>query len=92
MEFEWDDAKAASNREKHGISFPYATRVFLDPRRVDFDASRAGDGEMRRKTVGRADGRLFAVVYACRGEAIRVISARRTNKAEERAYDDQIPT
>ncbi|BBF80905.1 BrnT family toxin [Asticcacaulis excentricus] len=31
LRFEWDDAKALSNKRKHGISFALATRVFLDP-------------------------------------------------------------
>jgi len=34
MEFEWDDAKYASNFEKHGVRFEYAARLFLDPNHV----------------------------------------------------------
>jgi hypothetical protein len=30
-DFDWDDGKAASNLAKHGVPFPYATRVFLEP-------------------------------------------------------------
>jgi len=30
-EFEWDQAKAASNVRKHGVTFMEAARVFLDP-------------------------------------------------------------
>jgi len=85
-EFEWDDAKAKSNLAKHGVPFAYATRVFLDPRLVEFDASRDGDGEARRKAVGLIDGKLFIVVYTDRGGVYRIISARRTNATEERAY------
>jgi len=29
--FEWDDAKAAENYAKHGVSFELATEVFQDP-------------------------------------------------------------
>jgi hypothetical protein len=29
--FEWDDAKAAENLKKHGVSFPEASTVFADP-------------------------------------------------------------
>ena len=85
-EFEWDDATAESNLAKHGIPFSYATRVCLDPRIVEFDASREGYGEARRKAVGLIDGRLFVIVYAARGGIYRIISARRTNATEERAY------
>ena len=85
-EFEWEDAKAEGNLAKHGVPFGYATRIFLDPRRVEFDASREGDGEGRRKAVGLIDGKLFVVVYTDRGGVYRLISARRTNAAEDKAY------
>ena len=32
--FERDDAKSTSNFKKHGISFNYAQKTFLDPHRV----------------------------------------------------------
>ncbi len=86
LEFEWDDAKAESNLAKHGVPFGYATRVFLDSRRVDWDASRPGEGEARRKVVGLIEGKLYVVVYAERGGVRRIISARRTNATEDRAY------
>ena len=40
-DFAWDGAKAASNPAKHGVSFVYATRVFLDAACVDLDATQA---------------------------------------------------
>ena len=85
-EFDWDETKARSNLAKHGVPFPYAVRVFLDPNVVDFDARREGDMEVRRKAVGLIDGKLHAVVYVDRGGVRRVISARRTNVTEQRAY------
>ena len=36
MEFEWDQEKAQSNRDKHGVSFEEAQTVFDDPLYVDF--------------------------------------------------------
>ncbi len=84
--FEWDDAKAASNLAKHGVPFDYAAQVFLDEAVIDFDASREADGEARRKAVGQIGGRVFTVVYARRGDAIRIISARRANAMERKAY------
>ena len=87
MEFDWDDHKAASNLAKHGVSFDYAARVFLDDGRVDLDASRSLDGEQRRKVVGMIDQRVFALVYTIRRGTIRIISARRCNAKEQRHYD-----
>jgi uncharacterized DUF497 family protein len=86
LAFEWDDAKATSNLAKHGVPFDYAIRVFLDEAAVDFDASREADGEARRKAIGLIEGRVFTVVYVQRGEAIRIISARRANATEKKAY------
>jgi uncharacterized DUF497 family protein len=85
-QFEWDDGKAATNFAKHGVEFEFATNLFLDETRADFDVSRAADGEVRRKAVGMIDGELFTVVYTeCRG-LVRVISARRSNAKEDRVY------
>ncbi len=82
----WDDAKARNDLAKHGVAFPYAIRVFLDPEMVDLDASREGDKETRRKAVGMVEGKMYAVVYADREGRRRIISARRTNAMEQGAY------
>ncbi len=84
--FDWDDAKAASNLAKHGVPFAYASRVFLDSAKIDFDTSKPGDGETRRKAVGMIEGLLFTVVYTERDGLVRIISARRCNAKEEKRY------
>jgi hypothetical protein len=43
-DFEWDSAKAESNLEKHGVSFPEAATVFADPMAVYLDDG-TGDGQ-----------------------------------------------
>jgi hypothetical protein len=35
-EFEWDDAKAAANLAKHGVSFEQARAAFGDAFAIDF--------------------------------------------------------
>ncbi len=90
-EFTWDEAKAASNLGKHGVSFAYATRAFLDPGRVELDATRPDDREVRRKVIGAIEGRVFAVVYTERHGGIRIISARRCNAQEGKAYGAVYP-
>lgn len=87
MEFEWDDRKAASNLAKHGVPFDVAIRVFRDPNRIVFDVSREVDGETRMKCIGLVGNRLFAVVFHPRDPIYRIISARPTNKQEEKLYD-----
>lgn len=88
MDFEWDDTKDQANQAKHGIAFSDAIAVFLDSGLVVLDASREHEGEARSKAIGRIDGRLFVVVFTRRDSAIRMISARRANRTEERHYGD----
>jgi len=59
MLFEWDDSKTAQNIAKHGVPFEYASRVFLDPRRLDSEDMRREYNEERRQTLGKIEGRLF---------------------------------
>jgi len=47
-DFEWDDEKARSNLEKHGVSFAEAATVFADPAAVYLD-----DGIGYRPNGGR---------------------------------------
>jgi len=87
MDFEYDPAKAAGNLRKHGVSFADAESVFMDPlalHRIDPDA----EGEERFVAIGAGSaGYLLVVVYTLRGEAIRLISARRATPVEIRAYE-----
>jgi uncharacterized protein len=78
--------KGGEQREKHRVAFPFATRVFLDPDRLELDVSRMADGEARFKVIGMIEGKLHVVAATRRGDAYRLISARRTSRAEERAY------
>ena len=87
MDFQFDPAKAAGNVRKHGVSFADAEAVFMDPlalHRIDPDA----EGEERFVAIGAGSaGHLPVVVYTLRGEAIRLISARRATPVEIRAYE-----
>ncbi len=86
MDFEWDDEKAIANEQKHGVSFETAMRVFLDPnRREDYDWNHDEDEE-RWVAIGLVESRLLMVVYAERNKAIRIISARKATKNEQKAY------
>ena len=86
VEFEWNPAKAALNHRKHGISFPYATRVFLDPHRQERLDTREEYGEERWIALGRVDDSVLVVVYTLRGSNIRLISARKANRNDRGIY------
>ena len=77
-DFEWDDAKAASNWLKHGIDFLMAREVFQDIFAIEWMDHGHGDLEDRLVTVGMAENRLLCVVHTMRGGKIRIISARLT--------------
>jgi uncharacterized DUF497 family protein len=85
-QFEWDEQKNCLNRAKHGIDFDDAVEVFNGPfvlRRSD------RHNEERWTALGMAEGRLIVVVFTRRAAAIRIISARRARKNEEREYRSQ---
>ncbi len=89
MNFEWDARKARSNLDKHFVSFADASRVFLDPNRIEAFDGRKAYGEDRWKTVGLVELVLLAVTYAVRGEnadVIRLISARKADSYERAQY------
>lgn len=91
MEVEFDPAKAATNIKKHGIGLAEAATSLLDPMAlVREDESAAG--EMRLVLVGMSqEGRLLTVCYTLRGEdTLRLISARRATRNEERQYEEGI--
>ena len=72
-DFEWDDEKALSNLDKHGVSFPEAATVFADPAAVYLDD---GSGTDRMVVVGTSlRDRVLYVVHVERGQRDRIISA-----------------
>lgn len=68
MEFEWDEEKAALNERKHGLPFPFATRVFLDENRLEWIDTRRQYGGPRCITIGVIEGIEIAVAYTLRGD------------------------
>ena len=87
--FEWDDAKARSNQQKHGVSFPEAATVFADPLAAIFPDPDHSDGEVREIIVGYSDrNRLLVVSFTERGENIRIISARAATPTERKKHEE----
>jgi len=86
-DFEWDADKAASNADKHDVTFHEAATVLTDPLAIEFqDAAEAG----RIHTVGSsAAARTLLVVTVERGVRIRIISARKATRAERRRYEER---
>jgi uncharacterized protein len=86
-DFEWDEDRARSNLEKHGVSFEEASSVFLDPYFLATDDPTAND---RFIALGFSRlARLLFVVHLERGEKVRLISARRASRSERRTYEQR---
>ena len=89
ISFVWDRTKAESNLKKHKISFEEAQTVFSDPNaRMIFDPEHSGD-EDRFILLGISSGLRLLIVYHCYIKddmVIRIISARKSNKNEQKQY------
>ena len=88
--FEWDERKATSNLEKHGVSFELACEAFFDPFvfLVDDDEEYV-EGELREKIIGLTAGwQLLYLVYIMREDRVRLISARPATNVERKQYEN----
>ncbi len=92
--FEWDPNKAKSNIEKHKISFEDATSVFKDENAVSIFDEEHSSNEERWITIGMdIKTRTLVVVHtfvtlnksSCN---IRIISARKATKNEQKYYQE----
>lgn len=90
--FEWDEAKARTNQQKHQVSFEIAARVFADPFAITHQ-DRIENGEQRWQTLGVVEGYLLLLVaHTFRdeedgSEVVRIVSARRADKKERKIYE-----
>jgi len=85
MLLEFDEAKSARNVRERGIGFERFGDLDFDSA-VSIEDTRRVYGERRLRVMGYIDGLLHAAVVTPRGDRIRVISVRRANRREERAY------
>jgi uncharacterized DUF497 family protein len=86
VEFEWDDAKAASNLKKHGIAFEDAVLVFKDSDAIELPDDRGHHDEDRWIVLGRVKDQELVVIFTFRGSKTRIISARKAETHERIEY------
>lgn len=84
MRFEFDPAKDAANLAKHGLSLADFTTFDAAP--IVYCDNRFDYGESRFIALGRIDGVAHAIVYARRGDRMRLISFRRAHEKEFRRH------
>ena len=90
LRIEWDEAKNASNKRKHGVSFEEAETVFYDDWAILVEDDDPEEPEERFLLLGMSAGLRILVVCHCYredDEIIRIISARRANHQERRDYE-----
>ena len=85
MDFEFDLHKSKLNKSKHGIDFREAQQLWKDPFRLVIPA-RTTD-ESRYLLIGKISERHWSAIFTYRGEAIRLISVRRSRKEEIELYE-----
>lgn len=84
--FEWDHDKNASNLAKHGIAFEEAATIFEGP--VFTLADEGSPRELRDRSYGLINGiTVICVIHTDRGEATRIISARKATKTERELFN-----
>ena len=87
VEYEWDEAKAATNFAKHGISFTAAARALDDPRKIEILDDRFDCNEDRIQTLCMDRGKVLFVVTVMPDENVcRIISARKATRHEQERY------
>ena len=87
--FEWDEAKDCANLHKHGVSFEEARSAFLDENARVIPDPEHSDKEDRFVLLGlSASARILVVCHCYRQDesVIRIISARKADREEQRLY------
>ena len=85
MQFEFDPRKSELNKHKHGINFAEAQQLWEDPNRLLIPA-RTSD-EPRFLLIAKVFDKHWSAVLTIRGEAVRIISVRRSRAEEVEIYE-----
>ena len=89
IKFEWDENKNRINKTKHKISFEEAKTVFYDEEALVIDDPEHSKEEERFIILGFSKRANLLVVCHCYRQSesvIRIISARKATKSEEKQY------
>lgn len=86
MEIEFDPEKSAKNERERGLPFELTAQLEWE-KAFRFIDSRKDYGEERVVALAPMQGRLYVVCFTRRGSTYRIISFRKANDREERAYD-----
>ncbi len=89
INYEWDEAKRISNLDLHKLDFADAQEFDWESALVARD-DRQDYSEERYIALGEFLERLTVLVFTTRGNSIRLISWRKANLRENKAYETTI--
>jgi uncharacterized DUF497 family protein len=89
MRFEWDQRKRRANLAAHGIDFADLESLFKGATITVLD-DRYDYGEFRFITLGLLNGIVITVAHTETDEILRIISARKATRYEEKNYFKKI--
>ncbi|WP_434658845.1 BrnT family toxin [Sulfurimonas sp. NW9] len=87
MKFEYDDTKSQINKEKHGIDFVEAQKLWQDEDALVVPANIV-DNEIRYALISKILTKCFVVIFTIIENTNRIISVRRCRKNEEKNYEN----
>ncbi|MCJ7471576.1 MAG: BrnT family toxin [Actinobacteria bacterium] len=85
MEFEFDKRKSESNKQKHGIDFCEAQKLWDDIDLIEVPVKTSD--EPRFLVIGKISEKYWSVIITYHSEIIRIISVRRSRKEEIDIYE-----
>lgn len=89
MDFDWDEDKRSADIAKHGIDFLDAALIF-DGDTLEWIDGREDYGEERLVAPGRSGLNVLRVTFTLRGDTIRIISARKASRHDQKRYFESI--
>ena len=89
MEFDWDDLKNITNKQKHGIDFNDAKEVFKHQDSKIAADMRKDYKEDRWKIIGKIHGSIISVIYTVRNNVTWIIWARKASIKEREEYNNR---
>jgi uncharacterized protein len=84
MKFEFDKNKSQINKDKHGIDFIEAQKLWDDPERVEIPAKCTD--EPRFLLIALISNVCWSAIFTMRDNHIRIISVRKSRDYEKKIY------
>ena len=85
MHFEFDPKKSDNNKNKHGIDFVEAQKLWNDLDLLEIPAKTTD--EMKFLVIGKIDEKYWTGIITYRIDNIRIISVRRARDEEIEFYE-----